>query len=331
MTFFPVTHSNLSATHLASFLKEKYDIDEEIQCRIIKAGVNHTYLVTGKNEKYIFRVYCLNWRTQSEIEEEIILLIQLKENNISVSCPISDKRNNFIQTLHAPEGDRFGVLFTYAKGEKLLNTSAEDHYRIGELMGRLHTVTHNQKLDRVHYTPEVLLIQPLKQLEKFLNQDTDEMKFMYRAKNYLVSEFAKTDSTKIKEGIVHLDMWFDNINISTNNDITIFDFDFCGNGWLCLDIAYYIMQLHNVEKYEAKEYQPKVDSFIKGYETIMEISDEEKRLIPMLGVSLYFFYLGIQCERFDNWSNSFLNESYLKRFILGLVKRYTDIYLEIPD
>ncbi len=153
MTFFPVTNSNLSATHLASFLQEKYDLDEEIQCRIIKAGVNHTYLVTGNNIKYIFRLYCLNWRTQTEIEEEVKLLFLLKENNISVSYPIADKKNNFIQTLHAPEGDRFGVLFTYAKGEKLLNTSAENHYRIGELMVRLHTVTHNQKLDRVQYAP----------------------------------------------------------------------------------------------------------------------------------------------------------------------------------
>jgi hypothetical protein len=42
----------------------------------------------------------------------------------------------------------------------------------------------------------------------------------------------------------------------------------------------------------------------------------------MLGVSLYFFYLGIQCQRFENWSNSFLNETYLKRFINLLVKTY---------
>jgi hypothetical protein len=42
----------------------------------------------------------------------------------------------------------------------------------------------------------------------------------------------------------------------------------------------------------------------------------------MLGVSLYFFYLGIQCQRYENWSNSFLNEVYLKRFINLLVKRY---------
>jgi Ser/Thr protein kinase RdoA (MazF antagonist) len=86
------------------------------------------------------------------------------------------------------------------------------------------------------------------------------------------------------------------------------------------------MQLHNVEKYDEKEYQPKLECFLKGYESVTSISSEEKRLIPTLGVSLYYFYLGVQCRRYDNWSNSFLSEDYLKRFINGLVKRYYDIY-----
>ncbi|MOA08421.1 homoserine kinase [compost metagenome] len=123
-----------------------------------------------------------------------------------------------------------------------------------------------------------------------------------------------------------MDIWFDNLNIDENNEITLFDFDFCGNGWLCTDIAYYILQLHNIEKYEEKEYQPKVNSFLKGYESVIKISDEEKRLLPALGVSMYIFYLGIQCQRYENWSNQFLSENYLKRFINGLIKRYYEIY-----
>jgi len=87
------------------------------------------------------------------------------------------------------------------------------------------------------------------------------------------------------------------------------------------------MQLHNVEKYESTAYQPKVDSFLQGYESIILLDAEEKRLIPALGVSIYFFYLGIQCERFENFSNIFMSENYLKRFIKGVVKRYYDMYL----
>lgn len=326
MTHFPVTNSNLSATHIGFLLQEKYSLSKNTRCQLIKSGINDTYLVTDNNEKFVFRVYSLNWRTHTEISEEIKLLNNLKQNDISVSYPLPDKENNYIQILNAPEGDRFAVLFTYANGEKQHIISAETHFQIGQMMARFHKVTNGQKLNRVAYTKEIILINPLKQRAEYLGADTEEMSFMKSAQKYLLKEFENADTSQIRQGIVHLDIWFDNLNITDDNKVTFFDFDFCGNGWLCLDIAFYILQLHNIEKYELKEYQPKVESFIKGYESITVITPEEKRIIPMLGVSLYFFYLGIQCQRYDNWSNSFLNESYLKRYINGLVKRYYDIY-----
>lgn len=326
MTHFPVTNSNLSATHIGLFLQEKYSFSQETKCQLIKAGINDTYLVTDNSDKFVFRVYSLNWRSKTEIDEEIKMLNQLKENAISISYPLSDKENNYIQILSAPEGERFAVLFTFASGEKQHLISEETHFQIGQLIARIHRITHDQKVNRVEYSPEVILIDSLKKLSSFLTNDTAEMNFMKSAQSYLFNEFKNADTSKIREGVVHLDIWFDNLNITNDNKVTIFDFDFCGNGWLCLDIAYYILQLHNIEKYEAKDYQPKVDSFLKGYESITPINAEEKRLIPILGVSLYFFYLGVQCQRYDNWSNSFLSENYLKRFINGLVKRYYDIY-----
>lgn len=329
--FFPVSNSNLSATHLALFLHQKYALSKGTECRIIKAGINDTYLVTDGLQKFVFRIYSLNWRSKEEISEEIRLLNLLKENNIAVSYPLPDTENNYIQTLNAPEGQRFGVLFTYATGEKLHIIPAEAHFRIGQLMARLHQVTQQLRLNRIDYTTEVLLTAPLKKISGFLSDDSEEMHFMQRTREHLLLAFQQADISQIRQGVVHLDIWFDNLNVSNENQVTIFDFDFCGNGWLCLDVAYYIMQLHNSEKYEPKDYQPKVDSFLQGYESVTPLSKEEKRLMPLLGVSLYFFYLGIQCQRYNNWSNSFLNENYLKRFINGLVKRYYDLYKRIEQ
>lgn len=326
MAHFPVTNSNLSATHLGLFVQEKYSLGKDTKCQLIKAGINDTYLISDDLDKFVFRVYSLNWRTKLEIEQEIKLLNELKENSISISHPLPDNKNNYIQTLNAPEGDRFGVLFTFAGGEKLHIITEETHFEIGRLMAGIHKITHRQKLNRTDYSSQVILIDSLKKVSSFLTNDTEEMNFMKSAQTYLLREFENADLSQIRQGIVHLDIWFDNLNITNDNKVTIFDFDFCGNGWLCMDIAYYILQLHNVEKYEAKDYQPKVDSFIKGYESVTPISTEEKRLVPMLGVSLYFFYLGVQCQRYDNWSNSFLSENYLKRFINGLVKSYYGIY-----
>jgi Ser/Thr protein kinase RdoA (MazF antagonist) len=138
-----------------------------------------------------------------------------------------------------------------------------------------------------------------------------------------LAQFAKADVSQLRSGPVHMDIWFDNMNITDAGEINIFDFDFCGNGWQCLDLAYYILQLHSTEKDET-EREAKKTSFLSGYESVTKITDEEKRLLPMLGVSMYFFYLGIQSQRFDNWANVFLNETYLKRFINLLVKKYYD-------
>jgi Ser/Thr protein kinase RdoA (MazF antagonist) len=326
MKHFPVTHSILSAEHITLFLEETYFLNNNITCRLIKSGINDTYLVTTIDNKFVFRIYSFNWRSETEIREEIRLLNDLNQHEIPVSYPVPDKNKQYIQILNAPEGDRFAVLFSYAAGEKLNITSEENHFRIGQLMARFHAITIDQSLNRIDYTPKVILIEPMKQITRFLSPESEEMQFMQTTQKHLLQEFQNADISQLRKGVVHMDIWFDNLNITDNNEITLFDFDFCGKGWIAFDIAYYILQLHNVEKYEINDYQPKVDSFLKGYESLKSITAEEKRLLPILGVSMYFFYLGIQCQRFDNWSNSFLNENYLKRFINGLVKRYYEIY-----
>jgi Ser/Thr protein kinase RdoA (MazF antagonist) len=247
MIHFPVTNSNLSATHIGLFLQEKYSLSKDTKCHLIKAGINDTYLVTDNLDKFVFRVYSLNWRSKAEIDEEIKLLNHLKQNDISISYPLSDNENHYIQTLNAPEGGRFAVLFTFASGEKLHIISEGTHFQIGQLMARLHKITHNQKLNRIDYSPEVILIDSLKKVSSFLTNNTEEMTFMKLAQSYLLEEFENADTSQIRQGVVHLDIWFDNLNIANDNKVTIFDFDFCGNGWLCLDIAYYILQLHNLK------------------------------------------------------------------------------------
>ncbi len=292
-------------------------------CQLLKAGVNHSYLVTDGLTKAIFRVYSLNWRTETEIGEELRLLTLLQQNGLPVSYPLADASGGYIQELDAPEGKRFGVLFSFADGEKLLTFSTQLHYKLGQIMARFHLLTHNQTLARVTYTPHRMLVDSLMKLGDFLPGDTPEMQFIQDAQRYMLHQFDTIDTTQTRQGVVHLDIWFDNLNINQNGQITLFDFDFCGNGMQCLDIAYYILQVHSTETDETV-FSQKKESFLAGYESISQISNEEKRLLPMLGLSVYFFYLGVQTQRFDDWSNTFLNELYLKRFINLRIKRWAD-------
>jgi Ser/Thr protein kinase RdoA (MazF antagonist) len=74
MQKFPVISSILSADHIGLLVAKMYSLVGNVSCRLLKTGINHTYLAEDQTGKFIFRVYSLNWRSDLEINEEIRLL-----------------------------------------------------------------------------------------------------------------------------------------------------------------------------------------------------------------------------------------------------------------
>jgi Ser/Thr protein kinase RdoA (MazF antagonist) len=265
-------------------------------------------------------VYTYNWRTRLEVTEELKLLLHIKENNGNVAYPIADKSNEYIQEINAPEGQRFGVLFSYAKGAKSANFSQETSYSVGQALAKVHQSTRNFKLDRITYNVQSLLTEPLVRTTDFFGKETDEIRFLEKLVSFLSIKFTNINAEQIRYGSVHLDVWFDNMHFDNEHEITFFDFDFCGNGFLCLDVSYFLFQLFSTNLNE-DEYRLKAESFLKGYETITDLTAEEKRFLPFACLAIMNYYISIQCDRFEYWTNIFLNRDHLKRFV-GSLKRW---------
>lgn len=323
MTTFPVVASTLSETELGRFITEKYQLNEDSNCKLFRTGVNHTYFILDNESKFVVRVYCYKWRTKIEIEQELELLILLKNNSLSVSYPIADKNGNLIQEINAPEGLRYVVVFSYAKGEKMRYMSNETCYSIGSLMAKIHNLTETRKLDRVNYDSEILLNKSYSYLQSFFSEDLDEMKFLKEIGNKISEKLKEANLIENQKGIVHLDIWYDNLTVFNENEITIFDFDNCGNGLLILDVGYFCKQLFFIES-DKNEYELKAKSFLDGYQKIRHLSENEIKLIPEAGASIFVFYSGVQAQRFD-WSNIFLTENYLKMFV-GRIRNWLEYY-----
>ncbi len=321
MNHFPVSSSIVAPAHLQAYLQDKYDFGQTASVKLLKAGINHNYLLSVGSQKYIFRIYTFNWRTVEEIKAELSLLLKLKSINLSVSYPIKNRDDKYLIDIPAPEGLRYGVLFSFAEGEKRLHFEEAIHEKVGRMMAQFHQATEGDQMDRVNYDAQGILIDSLPKIQQILPKETAEMQWMIETQQQLLELWKSADLSQIRQGSVHLDIWYDNFNITEEGEVTFFDFDFCGNGWQCLDLAYYMLQLYHTEKEETAR-TAKLEAFFLGYETIQKISEEERRLLPMLGVSLYYFYLGVQSERYEDWSNVFLTEGYLKRYIELLVKGY---------
>lgn len=317
---FPAINSTLSPDGLGQLIQRKYGLSDKTECRIFRLAMNHLYIVHDGENKYVFRVYTHNWRTKLEIEEEVRLLTLLKEAGRLVAFPIADQSNQFIQEIEAPEGTRFGVLFLYAKGTKTAKFSHQTSFLIGQALAKVHQSTENLKLMRISYNTQNLLKNPVLRTKEFYSNNIAETKFLETLSSFLTPKIEHINAQKMRYGTVHLDVWFDNLHIDDEKEITFFDFDFCGNGYLCFDISYFLFQLFATHVNE-EEYQVKADSFIKGYETVTKISNEEKKFLPYACLAIMTYYISVQCDRFDYWTNIFLNEDHLKRMV-GNLRRW---------
>lgn len=154
---FPVITSTLDADALGQLVTQRYGHSSATTCRLLKTGMNHTYLLTQGDQSAVLRVYTYNWRTRAEIEAELALLTHLHAQGVRVSYPLPDETGALIQELVAPEGTRYAVLFSFAPGGKVRFLTPTACTAIGSLMGQLHHLTAGQKLARPTYTPEMLV------------------------------------------------------------------------------------------------------------------------------------------------------------------------------
>jgi Ser/Thr protein kinase RdoA (MazF antagonist) len=188
-------------------------------------------------------------------------------------------------------------------------------------MPKMHNQTENKKIDRIHYDAHTLLHNSYDHLISFFSKTNNEMIFLKKLGNNLSKTFNEINPSEMQEGIVHLDIWYDNLSVDAEKDITIFDFDNCGNGLLILDVGYFCKQLFFIEQ-DKKEYEFKLKSFLNGYQSVRPLSETALQLIPEAGAAVFMFYLGVQAQRFD-WSNIFLIENYLNMFV-GRIKSWMD-------
>lgn len=323
MSIFPVSTSTLSSTQLGHFIKDKYALHDNYKCTLFRTGVNHTYFISDNKTKYVVRVYCYKWRTKTEIHEELRLINLLRSNNLAVSYPIPDKHENLIQEIDAPEGLRYVVLFSFAEGDKIRFMSNETCSAVGVLMAKFHNHTALKKQCRTTYDSEVLLTKSYISLESFFSANLEAMKYLQQVGRKISDSLERPNIPESQAGIVHLDIWYDNFSTDQSGEITLFDFDNCGNGLLILDVGYFCKQLFIIES-DKKEYELKVQCFLEGYQKERSLSGEEINSIPLAGAAVYIHYLGIQASRFD-WSNIFLSENYLT-MMAGRIKAWLDYH-----
>lgn len=330
MAIFPTQYSTLSSVALKDFLSLKYGL-KDTSCRLLIHNVSDTYILENEQEKYIFKIYRDAHRKLAEIEAEVELLNVLHAKGGKVSYPIKAIDGAQIQSFNAAEGTRYGVLFTFAKGEVVHDLTDAHLKTLGREMALVHQInaTIELKNPRKAYTIATLLLQPLAVFKPAFEGLEEEYAFLTAAIAQVVAEIEKLDLTKFSYGYCHYDFLPKNFHFENENALTFFDFDFAGKGHLVNDIAsfyvHYFMEVMN-GKMTQQEADRAFAVFVESYRTIRPLSDEELKAIPYFGFAFWIFYLGFQYENFDDWSSLFFGPKFLKLRV-GIIKQWMDWYV----
>jgi len=323
---FPVIQSLLSTTTLMSVVLTDYDIGHLIDCKLLSHNLNDTYLVYTTDHKYILRIYQAprpagrTWRSESDILYELDLLLHLNRKGISVSIPLARKDGTFIRTIHAPEGPRVAVLFTYAPGESLTppkqNSASSTLY--GHAIADMHAAADDFASPHPRFQLDLafLLDTSLQTIQPVLAHSVDDWSYLLQLAHTLKERIALLPAQALDMGACHGDAQGGNANISGEHTLTFFDFDVSGRGWRAYDLAVFYWSAA-LGKYRLGRNDEQVErlwaAYLAGYLERRPLSDLDIQAVPLFVAARHFWFLGLHTANWDYWGWSEIDDRFFDR------------------
>lgn len=310
---FPAIYSTLSPQALITGVLTRYELGAIEQCLFWNRGLSDVYLVETAAKTYILRISHHHWRSESDIQFELEFLDFLHRHHLPVANPLRTIDDRLFVTVQAVEGDRYAALFPYAPGEIPkgdLNTAQS------ALLGQTLAQIHQTSLQFDNLTPRQAL-----DLEYLLDNSLSIISpYLYRRSEDLI--YLKDTVAKIKQQLNCLKQlsplwsvcWGDphsgNVHFTSDNQITVFDFDQCGYGWRIFDVAKFLqVSLSAGINCKVRE------AFFTGYQKVQELTDLEMSSVQLLTQTAHIWAwgIGINASAIHNWSK--LDSYYVNKYL----------------
>ncbi len=306
-------YTKLSDEYIKNILKN-YSFKEVNRIEEISEGIlNTNYFIEGDKGKFIFRIL-EGERDYTEEVKELGFLEYLNSNGFP--CPIAIK--NVSGENYTFIDGKMASVFTFIEGEKVHSINENNLKEIGQKLGRMHNllkdrdIKRNRKID-MQYFYDIISKADLKGI---LKDDYDFiMKYYERA--------SKVDYSNLPFGIIHNDIFPDNVFMKDGEISGIIDFNDCLRGPLILDLAIVIsFWIRNRGISEEVENQM-TKIFLDAYESERKITKEEMTLMDesLIRIALTFIFLRV--NKFHVEDNSGVNMEYKNyRDLLPLLRYF---------
>ncbi len=276
-----------------SIINNNFNIEKIASFHGIKKGIENTnYLLKSKNKKYILTIF-----EKRVSKNEIPFFMELMDilNKFNISCPKPLKTYDKNYLIKLKNKSACIVSFLEGKDKKFLKPT--DCYSIGRTIAKMHKITKKIKLIRKN-SMGINNLDPLLNSIKYKSKKNSNLKVFL--KNNL-NNIKKNWPKKLPKGIIHGDLFIDNIFFKKNKLSGIIDFYFAANDYFMYEIAICINALcFDNKKKKFVINKEKIKYLIKGYESIKKISLKEKNSLNILCRGAAIRYLLTRLYDFSN-------------------------------
>ena len=267
-----------------SNINKKFETEKIISFKGIKQGIENTnYLLKSKKNKFILTIFEKRV-SKKEIPFFMSLMDQLNTYKINCPKPIKSKSGNYLINIK----NKSACIVSFLNGRDKKSLNPKNCYEIGKMIAQMHLSTSKIKLYRKNSMS-------IKNLNPLLNSIKFKSKKFTNLEKFLKNNFKdikKKWPKKLPKGIIHGDLFIDNIFFKNNKLSGIIDFYFAANDYFMYEIAICINALcFDKINSKFKINKQKIRNLIKGYENIKKISAKEKQSVNILcrGAAMRYF------------------------------------------
>lgn len=315
MGVFPAIYSTLSPQALIEgvLVEYEYKLGKIARCLFWHRGLSDVYLVETDNKPYILKISHHHWRSESDVRFELEYLDFLHDRNLPVAHPLKTKSQELFVTIHALEGDRYAALFPFAPGNVPQgDLNVEQSQIMGRTLGRLHhaSLAFKNETERQPLNLEYLLDRSIEIIKPYLRDRQQDLDYLSDTAAEIGQQLSCLESKSPLWSVCWGDPHSGNVHFTTDNQITLFDFDQCGYGWRIFDIAKFLQ----VSSGAGINRQVR-DAFFEGYQQIQPLTKAETSCLQAVTKMAHIWAWGISINAatFHNWSR--LDRFYVNRHL----------------
>ncbi len=268
-------YTKLSKSELVGFFS-KYNLGKLLNYKGIKEGIENTnYFIQTEKGKFILTLY------EKRIEEKdlpffISLMRNLFDKKFPSPEPIINKNGNYISQILKKNA----AVVSFLEGNAKKNLSPNNCYQVGVSAAKLHLITKNLTGKRENK----LSVNSWREIYNKIKKDCSKIdKNLPEIIEKNLNEIEKNWPKNIPMGIIHADLFPDNIFFKNDKLSGIIDYYFSCFDFYAFEIAICLNALCFEGTKENLSFNvTKAKKFIDGYSSIRKLAIEEKNSLKIL-------------------------------------------------